>query len=144
MIERLVIIIVLALISWVAYEQFRRYHVGKATASASSDPILYNLKPGVPAIVYFTTPGCVPCRTQQQPALTRLQAELGEAIQIVHVDASLDAEAADRWGVFSAPTTFVIDSTRQVRDVNYGVADTPKLRRQLESARAIRERRQTV
>jgi hypothetical protein len=41
--------------------------------------------------------------------------------------------------VFSAPTTFIIDTRRQLRDVNYGVADADKLKRQVEAARFIRE-----
>jgi hypothetical protein len=38
--------------------------------------------------------------------------------------------------VFSAPTTFVLDGYKHVRQVNYGVADAFKLRRQVEGARA--------
>lgn len=135
MLERLLLVILLLALGTVAYCAFRRYHVKSVAARTSADPLLRDLKPDVPAIVYFTTPGCVPCRTQQAPALERLQAELGEAIQIVRVDASEDSEAADRWGVFSAPTTFVLDPRQRVRQVNHGVADTHTLLRQLEQAR---------
>lgn len=135
MIERMVFVIFLMVAGAVAYRLYTRYHLQWAAASASVDPLLHDLKPNVPAIVYFTTPTCAPCRTQQQPALARLQAELGEeGIQIIQIDATQNAEAADRWGVFSAPTTFVLDIRRQVRDVNYGVADTDKLKRQLAAA----------
>jgi hypothetical protein len=37
--------------------------------------------------------------------------------------------------VFSSPTTFILDTNGQAREVNYGVADASKLRRQLEAAR---------
>ena len=131
MIERLIVVVVLAAIGFLAYAAFSRYHVKRAAANANSDPILNDLRPGIPAIVYFTTPTCVPCRTQQQPALARLQAELGDNIQIVRIDATQDSTTADRWGVFSAPTTFVLDGSKHVREVNHGVADTSKLRRQL-------------
>ena len=133
MIERLIVVLVLSAVGVLAYRAFSRDHVRRAGASANSDPILNNLKVGIPTIVYFTTPTCVPCRTQQQPALERLQVELGDHIQIVKIDATLDTAAADRWGVFSAPTTFVLDEQRHVREVNHGVADTPKLRRQLDA-----------
>jgi len=133
MIERIILVVVLAAVGFLAYQAFSRYHVRRAAASASTDPILSDLKPGVPAIVYFTTPTCVPCRTQQQPALARLQADLGEGIQIVKIDATQDSAAANRWGVFSAPTTFVLDGSKTVREVNHGVADAPKLRRQLKA-----------
>ena len=136
MIERLGVAIVLLVIGFLAYQVLRRYHIRKTAATSSQDPILNGLKPGVPAIVYFTTPGCIPCVTQQQPALQRMQTQLGDSIQVIQIDASENSEAADRWGVFSAPTTFILDNVKQVRDVNYGVADTPKLIRQLDSLRA--------
>lgn len=135
MIERLTIAIGLAIIGFLAYQLLRRYHIHKTAAASSHDPILSDLKPGVPAIIYFTTPGCVPCVTQQQPALKRLQTELGDDIQVLQIDASENSAVADRWGVFSAPTTFILDPQRQVRDVNYGVADAPKLIRQLNALR---------
>jgi thiol-disulfide isomerase/thioredoxin len=133
MIERLVLASVLLVLGFVVYQALRRYHIHKTAATSLHDPILSDLKQGVPAIVYFTTPGCIPCVTQQQPALNRLQSQLGEGIQVIKIDASENSEAAHRWGVFSAPTTFILDHHKQVRDVNYGVADTPKLIRQLEA-----------
>ncbi len=136
-IERLEVAIALVVIGFLAYQVLRRYHIRKTAAASSHDPILSDLKPGIPAIVYFTTPGCIPCVTQQQPALVRLQTQLGENIQVIQIDASENSDVADRWGVFSAPTTFILDNLKQVRDVNYGVADTPKLIRQLDSLRAI-------
>jgi hypothetical protein len=75
--------------------------------------------------------------TQQQPALSRLQQELGTGIQIVKIDATEDSKAADRWGVFSAPTTFVLDGQKRVQNVNYGVADSFTLKRQLEATGAL-------
>jgi len=135
MIERLEVAIALVVVGFLAYQVLRRYHIHKTTATSTQDPILNDLKPGIPAIVYFTTPGCIPCVTQQQPALQRLQTQLGEGIQVIQIDASENMEVADRWGVFSAPTTFVLDSVKQVRDVNYGVADTSKLIRQLDALR---------
>jgi thiol-disulfide isomerase/thioredoxin len=135
MIERTIFTIVLLLVGFAGYRIFTRYHIARAAAAVPIDPLLSDLKPGVPVIVYFTTPTCAPCETQQTPALKRLQSELGEHnIQIVKVDATENPDAADRWGVFSAPTTFILDSQRQVREVNHGVADAPKLKRQIETA----------
>ena len=141
MIERSVIVIVLLLAGFAAYAVLRRHHVRKAAAASTYDPVLDSLRPGVPAIVYFTTPGCIPCVTQQQPALDHLKTELGECIQIVKIDATEQPDVADRWGVFSAPTTFILDDARQVRNVNHGVADVKTLRRQLDSVRITLEAR---
>jgi len=138
MIIRFEVALALVVIGFLVYQGLRRYHIRKTAATSSQDPILNDLIPGVPAIVYFTTPGCIPCVTQQQPALQRLQTQLGDGIQVLQIDASENYEVANRWGVFSAPTTFILDSLKQVRDVNYGVADTPKLLRQLNALRASR------
>ncbi len=89
-------------------------------------------KPGVPAVLYFTTPNCAPCKTVQRPALQRLQAHLGDRLQIIEVDASAQPELASRWGVLSVPTTFVIDARGQLRHVNHGAVRAEKLIQQLE------------
>lgn len=95
---------------------------------------LEQLRPGVPAILYFTSPTCQPCKTMQRPALDSLSERLGERLQIIRVDASERPELADYWGVLSVPTTFIIDSNGQPRGVNHGVARADKLLRQLEAA----------
>lgn len=86
---------------------------------------------GKPVILYFTAPGCVPCKTIQKPALGQIQAMLGEKLQVVEIDANEQPEMARRWGVLSVPTTFVIDSRGQARHVNHGVARAEKLLKQL-------------
>jgi thiol-disulfide isomerase/thioredoxin len=136
MLERLLIVTLLLAVGVAAYGAFRAWHVRRAQAAAPTDPILREVKRGVPTIIYFTTPGCVPCRTQQQPALQRLQERLGEGIQIVRIDAAEQPEAAERWGVFTAPTTFIVDGQGQVKGVNHGVAGTDHLLRQLNLAQA--------
>ena len=87
---------------------------------------------GKPVILYFTTPGCVPCRTIQRPALARLQQQLGDRLQVVEVDATERPDLASQWGVLSVPTTFIIDARGQVRQVNHGAARVEKLEKQLD------------
>lgn len=103
----------------------------RAARQAPADPLLAGAPPGQPAIVYFSTRHCVPCRTQQQPALDRLAAEAGAAVRIIRIDALEQPELADRWGVFSAPTTIVLDGERTPRHINRGVASFETLERQL-------------
>ena len=92
---------------------------------------LADFRIGVPAILYFTTPDCVPCRTVQGPAIEELRAQFEERLQIIKVDASERIDLANQWGVLSVPTTFIIDALGQPRHVNNGVASAAKLRQQL-------------
>jgi len=132
MLERLLIAGLLLTVGLIAYCAYRRLHLGQLSKSIDIDPLLTDLKHGVSTIVYFTTPMCIPCKTQQQPALHMLQSELGDGrVQIVQIDATQDPSAAERWGVMSAPTTFVLDEAFQPKHVNHGVADVNKLKRQL-------------
>lgn len=93
---------------------------------------LDNYRLGKPTILYFTAPGCVPCKTVQQPALIELQRWLGDALEIITVDAIQNSELADYWGVLSVPTTFLIDSLGQARLINHGATQAEKMLNQLE------------
>jgi thioredoxin-like negative regulator of GroEL len=94
-------------------------------------PGLENWQSGTPGILYFTTPECTPCRTMQRPALARLQTEFGAPFQIIEIDASVHGNIADHWGVFSVPTTFVLNASGEPVAVNHGVANASKLKQQL-------------
>jgi len=132
MLERLLIAGLLFTVGMIAYVVYHRLHLSHLSKSIDLDPILTDLKRDVSTIVYFTTPMCIPCKTLQQPALHKLQTELGDGcIQIVQIDATKDPSTAERWGVMSAPTTFVLDETFQPKHINHGVADVNKLKRQL-------------
>ena len=93
---------------------------------------LESIRPGVPAILYFTTPACAPCKTLQRPALARLKDRLGDGLQVIEVDASARPDLADYWGVLSVPTTFIIDRRGRPRRINHGVASAEKLFKQIE------------
>jgi hypothetical protein len=92
--------------------------VGAASA-ASTDPY----------IVYFTGENCTVCRTHQEPALARL-----DGVRIDKVDAVADRTLADRFHVYTLPTTVVMAPDGHAVHVNYGYAAAPKLQRQLAEA----------
>jgi len=52
-------------------------------------------------------------------------------VQVIEVNALNQPDAADRWGVLSIPTTFVLDGRGALREVNRGVAGTDTLKQQL-------------
>jgi thioredoxin-like negative regulator of GroEL len=128
MIERLIIALALLAIGCAVFMLYRRHHLRRI---APTDPLLANLDLAIPTIVYFTTPTCLPCKTQQQPALHKLKEEMNGRLQIVQVDATQQPEDAQRWGVQTAPTTFVLDPTGHAVAVNYGVAPLPLLKQQI-------------
>ena len=133
MIERLALALVLIIVGFVAYRICTRLQMRQAANHLSTDPLLSGLPPGIPTIVYFTTPTCVPCRLQQTPILQRLQQEMGDALRIIRVDATENPDAADRWGVFSVPTTFVLNCDGQPCNVHNGVVDAQTLKRELQT-----------
>jgi thioredoxin-like negative regulator of GroEL len=94
--------------------------VGAAAAPASE-----------PYILYFTGDGCTVCRTHQEPALAKLG-----AVRVDKVDAIAERELADRFHVYTLPTTVVMSRDGAALHVNYGYAPAPKLERQLAEARS--------
>ena len=135
MLERLALSIALiafGLAAYCVYQNFQLWRLG--SLKRADDPVLGRLQRNIPAIVYFTTPGCIPCNVQQQPALTRLVDDLADQVQVVQIDATEEPEVASKWGVLTAPTTFVLDANGKTQAINHGVADEHKLKRQLHSA----------
>lgn len=94
---------------------------------------LFKKLPNKPVIVYFTTPDCVPCKTVQRPALDQIRLLLGEKLQVIEIDASEQPDLAQRWGVMSVPTTFLLDARGEARYVNNGVARVEKLMEQVQT-----------
>ena len=132
MIERLIISVVLLTLGVIVYQLYTRLQINRLAAmTTDDDPVLQKLTGGIPAVVYFTTPGCIPCKVQQQPALLKLTEELSNGVQVIKIDATQEPDIAARWGVMSAPTTFILDAAGKTRAVNHGVADTNKLKRQI-------------
>ena len=136
MIERALLALALAAVGFAVYRLYTRRQIGKAaTVIHNSDPVLANSKPGVPTIVYFSTPTCAPCRLQQTPVLDQLRREMGdERLRLICIDATEDPDAADRWGVFSVPTLFVLDTEGQPRSVFNGVVGLEKLKQELQAS----------
>jgi thioredoxin 1 len=134
MLERVVFAAAVAVVLVMVYLWVKRRQLGRVAQQTSADPLLHGTPAGVPTIVYFTTPNCAPCRYQQKPALQQLKAELGDGVYIIEVDAAEQPDDAKRWGVFTAPTTFVLNGHGAPHTVNHGVADARKLAQQIRAA----------
>ena len=83
-----------------------------------------------PYILYFTGENCSVCRTHQEPALAKLA-----GVRIDKIDAIAERELADRFHVYTLPTTVVMSGEGRSLNVNYGYAPATKLERQLAEAR---------
>ena len=106
----------------------RRRVVG-ATSSAADEAY----------ILYFTGDSCTVCKTHQEPALSRL-----DGVRIEKIDAIADRVMADRFHVYTLPTTVVMAADGRALHVNYGYAPAPKLERQLAEARGASLRTATA
>ncbi len=127
--ERLLLAAVIIATAVAGYLLFNRFTLRRADRRVQR---LESYRPGMPAVVYFTTPTCGPCRTVQRPVLRQLQASFGQWFQLIEIDASAQPGLASEWGVVSVPTTFIIDASGKPRYVNHGVATADKLIQQLD------------
>ena len=87
-----------------------------------------------PSVLGFSGEYCLPCKTQQRPALERLHMVFGDSLHVLELDALEHADLASRYGVLTVPTTVVLDGRRRVIAINYGFANAEKLGQQLRPA----------
>ena len=128
MLERLLLVLAIGIALVIIYNIARRLSLWRKSRHALE---LDQYHVGRPAILYFTTPGCAPCKTIQRPALEQIADLLGEKVQIIEIDALVETQLADKWGVLSVPTTFIIDHLGRPRGMNHGIAKVEKLIHQL-------------
>ena len=91
---------------------------------------------GRPAVIGFSGDYCLPCKTQQRPALDRLREDLGASLHVLELDALEHADLAARYGVLTVPTTVVLDGRRSVIAINYGFTPAGKLAAQVQPSLA--------
>ena len=87
-----------------------------------------------PALLYFSSEACAPCRLQQAPAVASLRRMMGERARFHEYDAIEHQDLARHFRVLTVPTTVVLSSCGDVVAVNYGVTDAGTLQHQLEEA----------
>jgi thiol-disulfide isomerase/thioredoxin len=85
-----------------------------------------------PAILYFRSDHCAPCLAQSHH-LQQLQRDLNGRLAVREIDAEREIELAAHYGIFTLPTTLITDGRGQVKHINYGLAATATLARQLEN-----------
>lgn len=122
MIERLAIVLFLSLAAMAVYHVLRNAHLRRMRPVA--------IDTGQPRLLYFRSETCGVCPTQSR-IIEGLTGQFGGRLRVETVDVQHDPDMAARYGVFSLPTTILIDGGGRVRQINYGLADASKLGRQL-------------
>ncbi len=84
-------------------------------------------------ILAFSTPECALCQIGQAPALEELKQSHRGQVAVRHIDTTTAHDLARRFGIFTVPSTVVIDQSGQVLAINHGLAGAKKLARQLHS-----------
>jgi thioredoxin 1 len=133
MAERIIIALALAAIGYAAYVLFRRGHMARASLAAQA-ALAAGLAAGPaarPALLYFASEQCAPCTTQAR-YIEQIAQRFGDRLRVEKIDAIAESEKAGQYGVFTVPTTLVVDESGAVRHANYGLADPRKLSGQLE------------
>jgi uncharacterized repeat protein (TIGR03833 family) len=122
MADRLVMALIVMAAGFGAYWLFQAWH--RSRASSAFEPT------GKATVLYFRSDTCVPCLTQSR-FLDQVRGQFGDRVAIEKIDADAERERADRFGVFTVPTTLVIDPAGKVRHANYGLVEPGKLATQL-------------
>ena len=126
MFERILIAIAIVGLGIVAYQLF--LHAQRRRAARRSRN---RAATGRSAVLVFTSPTCAPCKLQQLPIIDRILLDWHDKIEVEIVDVTEKPEAATQYGVWSLPTTIVLDAQRKVIAINQGVALEKKLREQI-------------
>jgi thiol-disulfide isomerase/thioredoxin len=131
MLERLVILLIVALAILAGWGLFRLWRADRLRRLQTTSPLAGLAPLGRPAIVAFSTPTCGECRALQAPALARLAAMVGDAVTIRSLSALDHPDLVERVGILTVPATVVIDAGGTIRHLNLGYAAESKLHEQV-------------
>jgi thioredoxin 1 len=123
MIDRILVVVLLALVGAAVYYAYQYQHKRRLKVA---------LTPDRPTVLYFRSDSCSPCMTQSH-YLEELERKFIDKFAMQKIDTELEPETAAKYGVFTLPTTLVIDRAGEVKYINYGLTNTFRLSRQLES-----------
>ncbi len=86
-------------------------------------------------ILAFSTPECTACHTMQAPALEELAQHFPGKIWVRHIDPTDAPDLVRRFGIFTVPSTVVLDHEGRVLAINHSPAGASKLANQLTEQR---------
>lgn len=124
MLERLILTVTILALVWLGFQVLQHVHRQKIRVAAALLP--------QPAILYFRSDTCAPCHTQAM-FLEQVTQRFRGRVLFEKIDADTETERARQYGVFTLPTTILVDGQGVVKQINYGLTDSHKLSRQLET-----------
>ena len=128
MIERILMAGMLIIVGVVTYRGWLWRKQRRAAQAARRSGAM-----GRSRLLVFTSPTCAPCKLQQLPIIDRLLVDWRDQIEVEVIDVTEQPEVAAQYGVWSLPTTIVLNARREVVAINQGVAHERQLREQLAS-----------
>jgi thioredoxin-like negative regulator of GroEL len=126
MIIRFALTLVIILTSLALFLALRNEQIRRANKNERVLPIGHN-----PSLLFFSRDSCAPCLTQDS-YLDKLEPELQGKLSVEKFDVDLNRVLANQLGIFTLPTTVLVDRSGQVRHINYGLTTAAKLEGQLE------------
>ena len=105
MFERIFILCGLALVIAAGWAGVRVWSAWKLRRLRAAAPLADLAPPGRPAVIAFSTPSCVECRTRQAPALARLAAVLGDQVTVRSLSALEYPDLVQKIGILTVPAT---------------------------------------
>lgn len=134
MLERILVLVLVALLVGAGWAVLRRRRAATLHRLRDVAPFGALVPPGRPAVVAFSSSGCVDCHARQTPALGRLGAALGERVTIRTLAADEHPELVAQLELLTVPATAVLDASGAVHAINLGYADETRLAAQLDEA----------
>lgn len=131
MLERIALLVLFAIIGYGAYRVLRLVHMRRMSQAHALQPVAAGAT-GTPTMLYFRGDSCAVCPAQSRYVDQVAQSWDGR-VAIRRIDAEREPDTASRYGVFSLPTTILVDAGGHVREVNYGLIDAHKLGRQVQA-----------
>lgn len=127
MITRIIFILSAVTLAIALYYAFKYWQMARISRRLSRSTTVSTQ----PTLLYFRSESCTVCPTQAHYIDTAAQ-EWNGRIAIQNIDAELEPDKANKYNVFTLPTTIIVDTQGKVREINYGLTQPHKLSQQIQ------------
>jgi thiol-disulfide isomerase/thioredoxin len=92
-------------------------------------PLPVDIKPGLPTLLYFWTPDCVQCRSQEiylEDAASKLK-QRGKELNVKKINAQQENEFASLFRIITVPTIVLVDPNGNIAIWNPGLMQSKRI-----------------